>query len=208
MAAPVPFRFTFRAMAAEHELQLFAASHADARRVADAAIADVARIEAKYSRYRDDSVATQINRAAGKAPVAIDAETAALLHYAQQVFDLSDGRFDITSGVLRRAWDFKAKPARLPSTASIEEARALIGWQRVDWDDRTIRLPERGMEIDLGGIGKGICGRPRGDDLRRARHRSRAHQRAATCARSAASRTGRRGASVSAIRDAMIERLP
>ena len=154
MAAPVPFRFTFRAMAAEHELQLFAASHADARRVADAAIADVARIEAKYSRYRDDSVATQINRAAGKAPVAIDAETAALLHYAQQVFDLSDGRFDITSGVLRRAWDFKAKPARLPSTASIEEARALIGWQRVDWDDRTIRLPERGMEIDLGGIGK------------------------------------------------------
>jgi hypothetical protein len=140
MAAPAPFRFTFRAMAAEHELQLFAASHADARRAADAAIADVARIEAKYSRYRDDSVTTRINRAAGAAPVAIDAETAALLHYAQQVFDLCDGRFDITSGVLRRAWDFKAKPAQLPSAASIEKVRALIGWRRVEWDDSTIRL--------------------------------------------------------------------
>jgi len=154
MAAAALFRFTFRAMAAEHELQLFAASHAEAQRVADAAIADVARIEAKYSRYRDDSVTTRINLAAGAAPVAIDAETAALLRYAQQVFDLCDGLFDVTSGVLRRVWDFKARPARLPSAASIEKARALIGWQRVEWDDRAIRLPERGMEIDLGGIGK------------------------------------------------------
>ena len=58
------------------------------------------------------------------------------------------------TGVLRRVWDFKARPARLPSEASLAAARALIGWQRVEWDDRAIRLPERGMEIDLGGIGK------------------------------------------------------
>ena len=148
------YRVPFRAMAAEHELQLYAASHASAQRTADAVIADVARIEAKFSRYRDDSVTTRINRAAGGLPVAIDAETAALLRYAQQVFDLSDGRFDITSGVLRRVWDFKARPARLPPPASIAEARALIGWQRVEWDDHAIRLPERGMEIDFGGIGK------------------------------------------------------
>ena len=113
MAAPSPFRFAFRAMAAEHELQLFAASHTEAQRVADAVTADVARIEAKYSRYRDDSVTTRINRAAGAVPVAIDAETAALLRYAQQVFDLSDGLFDVTSGVLRRVWDFKARSTRV-----------------------------------------------------------------------------------------------
>jgi hypothetical protein len=47
-----PYRFTFRAMGGEHELQLCAGAAADARRAADAAIADVARIEAKYSRYR------------------------------------------------------------------------------------------------------------------------------------------------------------
>jgi thiamine biosynthesis lipoprotein len=154
MAAPTPFRFTFRAMASLHEIQLFAVSRAEAHRAADAAIADVVRIEAKYSRYRDDSVTARVNRAAGAAPVAIDAETAALLRYAQQVFDLCDGRFDITSGVLRRVWDFKAKPARVPSKTSLAAVRALIGWQRVEWDDRSIRLPERGMEIDLGGIGK------------------------------------------------------
>ena len=154
MAALPLHRFTFRAMAGEHELQLHAPSAAAARDAADAAIADVARIEAKYSRYRDDSLTTKINRAAGGAPVAIDAETAALLRYADQCYRMSDARFDITSGVLRRMWDFTARPARLPSASEITEVRMLIGWQLVEWDDRAIRLPKRGMEIDFGGIGK------------------------------------------------------
>jgi len=141
-------------MAGDHEIKLFADSAATAHRAADAAIADVARIEAKYSRYRDDSVTTQINRAAGSTPIAIDAETHALLAYADRCFRLSEGRFDITSGVLRRAWDFGARPPRVPSAEAIAAARSLIGWSRVEWDADTIRLPQSGMEIDLGGIGK------------------------------------------------------
>jgi thiamine biosynthesis lipoprotein len=148
------FRFTFRAMAAEHELQLHANDAAHARRAADAAIADVLRIEAKYSRYRDDSVTTAINRAAGGAAVAIDAETAALLRYADRCHALSDGAFDITSGVLRRVWNFGATRPQLPSPEAVEATRQLIGWPRVEWDERTVRLPDAGMEIDFGGIGK------------------------------------------------------
>jgi thiamine biosynthesis lipoprotein len=68
------FRQTFRAMAAEHEIQLAAPDIERARRAAEAAIADVMRIEAKYSRYRDDSVTSRINHAAGSEEVAIDAE--------------------------------------------------------------------------------------------------------------------------------------
>jgi thiamine biosynthesis lipoprotein len=150
----VLYRYSFRAMASEHELQIHAEDTREARRAADAAIADVNRIEAKYSRYRDDSIVSAINRAAGGAPVAIDGETAALLRYAAQCHALSDGAFDITSGVLRRAWDFRATPPRVPDAASIERARGLIGWPRVEWDDRFVRLPQSGMEIDLGGIGK------------------------------------------------------
>ena len=148
-------RFGFRAMAAEHELLLDAPSEADAARAAQAAIADVARIEAKYSRYRDDSVTSAINRAAGApAPVAIDAETAALLRYADQCHGQSDGAFDITSGVLRRAWDFRRTPPRLPAADEVDALRALVGWRRVEWSDRAIRLPEAGMQVDFGGIGK------------------------------------------------------
>ena len=149
-----PFRFAFRAMAADHELQVQAATFAQARRAADAAIADVARIEAKYSRYRDDSLVTRINRAAGGAPVAIDAETAALLAYADRCFEQSGGRFDVTSGALRRVWDFRAADPRVPDATALAQARALIGWRDVEWSEQTIRLPRAGMEIDFGGIGK------------------------------------------------------
>ncbi len=125
-----------------------------ARRAADAAIADVKRIETKYSRYRDDSVTTRINRAAGRDAVAIDAETVALLDYAQRCHDLSDGLFDITSGVLRRAWDFRRRPPKLPDAPTLEAARALIGWERVEREGGRVRLPRAGMEIDFGGMGK------------------------------------------------------
>jgi thiamine biosynthesis lipoprotein len=147
-------RFTFRAMAATHELVLGANDEARARRAADAAIADVARIEAKYSRFRDTSLVSAINRAAGGAPVAIDAETAALMRYADACHAASRGRFDVTSGVLRRAWDFKGVPPRVPDAREVDALRALVDWPAVEWDERTIRLPRGGMEIDLGGIGK------------------------------------------------------
>jgi thiamine biosynthesis lipoprotein len=140
-------------MASENEIQLDADAQR-ARRAADAAIADVRRIEAKYSRYLDDSLTTRINRAAGGAPVDIDAETAALITYADRCYAQSGGLFDITSGVLRRAWDFRRQPPVLPDEAALAAARARIGWADVEWNERTIRLPRPGMEIDFGGIGK------------------------------------------------------
>jgi thiamine biosynthesis lipoprotein len=147
-------RFPFRAMASEHDVQLDAADPARAERAAAAAIADVERIEAKYSRYRDDSLTTRINRAAGGAPVAIDAETAALLAYAERCHAQSGGHFDLTSGVLRRAWDFRRQPPQLPAKKVLADALALIGWAQVEWSEDAIRLPRAGMEIDFGGIGK------------------------------------------------------
>jgi thiamine biosynthesis lipoprotein len=148
------FSFKFRAMAAENELQLAAADESTARRVADLAIADIKRIEAKYSRYLDDSITTRINRAAGKEPVTLDSETAALLHYADQCHRLSGGLFDVTSGVLRRVWDFKRKPPRLPDPAELVKVAGLVNWSSVEWSPSAIRLPSAGMEIDFGGIGK------------------------------------------------------
>jgi thiamine biosynthesis lipoprotein len=148
------FRFSFDAMASPNELQIWHDEETGARTLAETAIADVRRIEAKYSRYRDDSVTSRINRAAGGAAVAIDAETYALLGYAGRCHRLSAGRFDITSGVLRRVWDFRRAPPRLPDQAEIAAATALIDWPSVEWSPGSVRLPRRGMEIDFGGIGK------------------------------------------------------
>jgi thiamine biosynthesis lipoprotein len=146
--------FTFRAMASRCEVRLCADDEAQAQRWAQAAIDEVRRIEAKFSRYTDDSVTTRINRAAGGPPLPVDDETAALLDFGATLWASSDGRFDLTSGVLRRAWRFDLP--RLPAQEEIDALRAQVGWSGVRWerDARRLQLPRDGMEIDFGGLGK------------------------------------------------------
>ncbi len=147
------YRYAFQAMAARNEVVLAGASEASARAHADAAIAEVARIEAAFSRYRADSIVSRINAAAGSAvAVAVDDETWSLLDHADTLYQHSGGLFDITSGVLRRVWDFKAGVP--PSDKALAEVLPLIDWRSVQREGRTVRLPQAGMEIDFGGFGK------------------------------------------------------
>jgi FAD:protein FMN transferase len=139
-------------MAAENEVQVHCDEAAFAEALAARAIEEVARIEAKYSRYRSDSVVSRINAAAGGAAVPIDAETRGLLVFADACFRQSGGRFDATSGVLRRAWRFDS--GRVPGDDELAQLVALIGWDRVEISDESVRLPASGMELDFGGFGK------------------------------------------------------
>jgi thiamine biosynthesis lipoprotein len=90
-------------MASPCELQLELTDAAQAAALAQAVAAEALRIEAKYSRYRQDSAVSRINAAAG-APVDVDPETGGLLDLAARCHALSAGRFDVTAGMLRRAW--------------------------------------------------------------------------------------------------------
>lgn len=124
----------------------------DASAALAAARDEVLRIEAKYSRYRDDSVVSAINRGAGGSGLDVDEETAALLDLAAAAHASSEGRFDATSGVLRRAWDFKA--ARVATPEALAALLPLVGWQHVEWSRPRVRLSRTGMELDFGGFGK------------------------------------------------------
>lgn len=155
--APVPsdpdsVRILFHAMASPCEIVLAKVPHTDLQAAARLAIAEVQRIEKKFSRYLADSVVARINAAAGGPAVPCDAETWSLLEFAQRVYDSSDGLFDISAGVLRTVWDFKA--AQRPTEAALQAVRPLIGWPRVERHKHTIRLPQAGMQIDFGGFGK------------------------------------------------------
>lgn len=135
------------------EIQFYAASPAEARRVAALAIADVRRLEALYSRYREDSLLSQINRvAAAGGSLEVDEETAGLLNYAAACYEQSGGLFDITSGILRRAWRFDA--GQLPDARDIDALLEKVGWQRLRWQPPRLAFPEPGLEIDFGGLVK------------------------------------------------------
>lgn len=146
------FRFGFEAMGGGCEFVLASADRAKAQNIAHQAIEDISRIERKYSRYRKDSIVSLINAAAGAGSVACDEETLSLATYADVLYNNSDGLFDVTAGVLRRAWDFKR--ARVPDTDILYPLLELIDWKSVERTGHSMRLPKSGMEIDFGGIGK------------------------------------------------------
>jgi thiamine biosynthesis lipoprotein len=146
-------RFPFLAMGTECELQLYARSEAAASAAAFPAIDEVFRIEARYSRYRDDSILSGINRAAARGGTfRVDEETASLLDYARICHRKSDGLFDITSGVLRKAWDFSS--CRLPLQSELDALLPLVGLDKIRWENPWLSFKTPGMELDFGGIAK------------------------------------------------------
>ena len=146
------FRYPFTAMGSPCEFQLYASGQTLADRAAASAEAEIRRLESTYSRYRDDSVVTVINRSAGDpGGLTLDAETAGLLDYAAAAWEQSDGLFDLTSGVLRRVWDFKNR--RVPAQADIDAVLPFVGWNLIQWRRPHLTLAA-GMELDFGGLVK------------------------------------------------------
>lgn len=135
------------------DIQLYAKHDAQAKQAIDTAIADVYRLEARYSRYRSDSFLSAINRvAASGGSITVDEETAGLLNYAETCYQQSDGLFDITSGILRRAWRFDS--GALPDEQQINELLDRVGWHKLCWRSPVLEFPTPGMEIDFGGVVK------------------------------------------------------
>lgn len=142
----------FKAMGSPCELQLYMEDQQASEIVAQIR-ALISRLEAKYSRYQTTSLTSKINDSAGKADaIELDEETANLINYASVLHQQSDGLFDITSGILRKAWNFNSQ--QLPSQQQLKKLLPLIGWEKVEWHAPFFRLPQRGMQIDFGGYVK------------------------------------------------------
>lgn len=147
------FRYEFYALGSDCVFQLHANSEALAHAASAEAIREVFRIEARYSRYRADSELSRINAvAATGGSIDVDPEMATLLDYAYACHRLSGGLFDITSGILRRAWDFSS--SRIPGEEAIAVILPLMGLDKIRWKAPTLTFGTPGMELDLGGVGK------------------------------------------------------
>lgn len=145
------WRGRFRAMASPCEVLLRDVPAAQARAVVDVVMDEAVRIEHKFSRYRQDNIVYRLNHADGAA-VPVDDETSRLLDYADTCWKLSDGLFDITSGVLRQAWTFDGSD-RVPTPQQVSALLGRLGWPRVVRREGQVQMPA-GMELDFGGIGK------------------------------------------------------
>jgi thiamine biosynthesis lipoprotein len=147
------FQHHFKAMGSPCSLHFYCSDEIEFERVVELCRNQLEHLEAKYSRYRQDSMVSLINEAAGSARCfSLDDEFWRLLQYANVAYQISDGLFDVTSGILRQVWDFKASV--IPEQRLIDKTLDKIGWHSVQLNQTAFQLPNLGMELDLGGIVK------------------------------------------------------
>lgn len=147
-----------RAMACEFVIYL-PGWVADFRSVAQVALDEVDRMEDLLTVYRDESHLSYVNRCAAEGPVEADERLFSLLRRAAVLTEQTGGAFDASAGALIRAWGYVRGPRRVPSDAELADALARAGMRHVALDPvrRTVRYDVRGLEINLGSIGKGYA---------------------------------------------------
>lgn len=136
-------------------VQFYAENEDKAKRAFQKCYAESSRLDSYYSNYTSTSFTAEINRSAGdKKGISVDSETAGLLDYANYCYELSDGLFDITAGILQRAWNFKSTSPQLPEPRLVNKLLKLVGWKKVIWKKPKLILPFQGMVLDFGGVVK------------------------------------------------------
>ena len=90
--------------------------------------------------------------------MSVSSETLEVITQSLEMARLTDGGFNIAIGPAVALWDASGE-GYLPSSAELEAVRPRIELSEVHVDDqaRTIRLGRPGMQIDVGGIGKGFA---------------------------------------------------
>lgn len=147
------------AMGTTFDIYLYSPSSDRATELFEAAFDEIERIEQALSNYRSSSELSRINVNAADAPVITDPEVFFLLSRSFAYSQRTDGAFDITVGKLMKAWGFFRGSGHYPSDAELARAQEHTGWQNVRLNNRTrsVYFLRRGIELDLGGIGKGYA---------------------------------------------------
>jgi thiamine biosynthesis lipoprotein len=149
-------KISFDAMASPCEVLVRNTDHVFCHKIAQLAVKETQRIEQKFSRYINDNPVYKMNHSNG-VKIPIDQECFNLLQYAKNLYELSDGLFDISSGILGSIWKYHDN-AHPPTPSQIESIIDNIGFQKINFEQPSFQtgffqMP-KGMQIDFGGIAK------------------------------------------------------
>ncbi|MCL6520677.1 MAG: FAD:protein FMN transferase [Armatimonadetes bacterium] len=146
-------------MGVRTRIVLYAPNQKIAEKAAEAAFKRIAYLEDIMSDYRPTSEIMRLCASAGGPPVRVSKELLFILKKSVELSQKSAGALDVTVGPLVKLWRKARKSGVIPSQEEVKEAKKLIGWQKIIINERTgtVRLANRGMQIDLGGIAKGYA---------------------------------------------------
>jgi len=124
-----------------------------------AALAEIYKVDELMSDYKSDSEISRLNRDAAEKAVRVGESTYEVLKRSIEFSRLTDGAFDVTVGPLVDLFHAAEKQGVVPGPEQIAQARAKVGFEKLELDDknRTVRFGVEGMRLDLGGIAKGYA---------------------------------------------------
>ncbi len=147
-------------MAVPIRIVCYAASEAEARQAARAAFARIRELNAVFSDYIPDSEVSRLCEAAGSGEaVPVSDDLWKVLVLSRDLAEKTGGAFDVTIGPLIRLWRRARTLRELPREYRIRQAQALVGFDKVRFDERrqAVELTVPGMKLDFGGIAKGYA---------------------------------------------------
>jgi len=120
----------------------------------EAGMAELRRLDAMMSLYKDTSEITRVNLAAGKSAVKVSPEMIELVERAAYISQLSSGVFDVTVGPLVVLWQMRLKEGTVPTDEEIALVRPLVNFRNIVVDKKasTLFLRKTGMIMDFGGM--------------------------------------------------------
>ncbi len=158
---PIPGmkRFSHEAMATTFEIIIIGDDEKYARQTAAAAFEEVNRLEAELSRFIENSDVARINNLPANRPLILGLDTFECLKLSCRIYAETGGAFDVTIGPLLRCWRNADGSPREPSKQELDNARKHTGTNlfKLNEDEHTIELLTAGVQVDLGGIGKGYA---------------------------------------------------
>lgn len=129
----------------------FTAYGKNCEKAVDAAIDEVERLDALLSTGKETSEVSRINAAGGGE---VSEDTAVILQEAMEVYQRTEGLFDVSIYPLMELWGFSSQEYHVPTREELLEVLSLVDASKIAFDGTYIRLLE-GQRIDFGGIAKG-----------------------------------------------------
>ncbi len=151
------YEFEYRQMGTEIRLILYTSDQPRADSIAQLAFNRIDELNAIFSDYQNDSELNELC-ARPKKDIPVSDDLFAIIRTSLAVSEQTQGAFDITAGPIVRLWRSARKTKTMPTYDEIRQARKKVGYKNIDLSDKkTVRLKKKGMQLDLGGIGKGYA---------------------------------------------------
>ncbi|MFC6195786.1 FAD:protein FMN transferase [Dyadobacter subterraneus] len=147
-------------MGSPFRIIIYSDNDSTANRAAQSAFRRIEDLNASLSDYRDDSEINAVSAQSGTEKwIPVSKDLFDILYISDDISKKTNGAFDATLGPIVQEWRRATRKGYFPDTDLIKGALGKTGYQKIKFDKKTqsIQLKDKGMRLDIGGLGKGYA---------------------------------------------------